>query len=36
MPFTRFSALVLAVSRSTTGLVSGKLDGENALMICFR
>ncbi len=31
MPCTRFSALELSVSRMTSGLVMGKLDGDSAL-----
>ena len=34
MPRTRLSALLLKVSRSSSGLVSTKFDGEIALAIC--
>ena len=36
MPCTRFLPLVANVSRSTSGLVSGKLEGDRALPSCFR
>ncbi len=36
MPCTRFLPLVANVSRSTSGLVIGKLDGDSALASCFR
>ena len=34
MPRTRFSAFEASVSRSNSGLVSTKFDGEIALAIC--
>jgi hypothetical protein len=34
MPRTRLSALLSSVSRSSSGLVSTKFDGDNALAIC--
>ena len=34
MPRARFSALVVSVSRSNSGLVSTKFDGDSALASC--
>ena len=36
MPCTRFLPLVASVSRSTSGLVSGKLEGDSALASCLQ
>ena len=36
MPCTKLAALVCSVVRTTSGLVSGKFDGENAASIWFR
>ena len=34
MPCTRFCPLEASVSRSTSGLVKGKLEGDSALVSC--
>ena len=34
MPRTRFSALLVSVSRSSSGLVRTKFDGDSAFAIC--
>ena len=36
MPCTRLRPLEASVSRSTTGLVMGKFEGDSALASCFR